>query len=291
MRINNTMDSESMSKLKKYYPIGIFILCFAFLYFDIFLGMIEDWSTNDNYSHGFLVPFITVYLIWTLKDKISETPIRPSYLGLFLLIGSLIFFIVTSIGAELFTMRFSIIFVLISGVYFLLGRDVMRMVAPPIFYLIFMIPFPAIIWNKIAFPLKIFATSIAVSVIKLIQIPVYSEGNIIHLANTTLEVVDACSGLRSLVSLLALSAAFALISELSKVRKIILFFSAVPIAIVLNIFRLTITAIFAKHYGPKVAQGFLHDVSGIVVFIIALLTLFFINKFLTEKAIKSNHLK
>lgn len=274
------MNSVTLSRIKKYYPIGIFLLSFVFLYYETIIGMIEDWNTNDNYSHGFLVPFITVYLIWSMKDKLSVTPIQPSYMGLFLLVGSLIFFIITNVGAELFTMRFSIILVLFSGLYFLLGRDIVRMIYLPILYLIFMIPFPAIIWNKIAFPLKIFATSIAVSVIKIIQIPVYSEGNIIHLANTTLEVVDACSGLRSLVSLLALSAAFSLISDLSKFRKIVLFLSAVPIAIILNIFRLTITAVLARHYGPQIAQGFLHDASGIFIFIIALLILFSINRFL-----------
>lgn len=250
--------------------------------------MIDDWNTNDNYSHGFLVPFITVYLIWNIRDKLSVTPIRPSYMGLYLLIGSLVFFIITNIGAELFTMRFSIIIVLLSGVYFLLGQDMLRMVYIPILYLIFMIPFPAIIWNKIAFPLKIFATAIAVNVIKIIQIPVYSEGNIIHLTNTSLEVVDACSGLRSLVSLLALSAAFALISNLTKVRRIVLFLSAVPIAIVLNIFRLTITAVLARKYGPQVAQGFLHDVSGMFIFVIALLILYSINRFLEVKDVVEN---
>lgn len=282
------MNSVSLSRAKKLYPIGLFLLSFVFLYYDTIIGMIEDWNTNDNYSHGFLVPFITVYLIWNIRDKLSVTPILPSYNGLYLLIGSLVFFIITNIGAELFTMRFSIILVLLSGVYFLLGHDMLRMVYIPILYLIFMIPFPAIIWNKIAFPLKIFATAIAVNVIKIIQIPVYSEGNIIHLANTTLEVVDACSGLRSLVSLLALSAAFALISDLTKVRRIVLFLSAVPIAIVLNIFRLTITAILARHYGPQVAQGFLHDVSGIFIFVIALLVLSSINRFLVFKDVVDN---
>lgn len=277
------MNSLNMSQLKKYFPIGLFILCFSLLYYEIILEMVIDWDTNDNYSHGFLVPFITGYLIWIKKDKISEITIKPERYGFIYLVLSLLFFIITNIGAELFTMRFSMILVLMSGVYYLFGREIMKMTIVPLFYLIFMIPFPAIVWNMIAFPLKIFATSIAVSFIKIINIPVYSEGNIIHLANTTLEVVDACSGLRSLVSLLALSAAFALITEeLTHVKKTLLFISAVPIAILLNIFRLTSTAVLARQYGPQIAQGFLHDVSGIFVFIIALVMLFSISKIMVR---------
>ncbi|WP_459925922.1 exosortase/archaeosortase family protein [Desulfatiferula olefinivorans] len=276
--------NTSIAQYKHLVPILIFIGCFVLLYFDTIVGMIHDWDTNDNYSHGYLIPFITAYLIWKEKEILAAMPIKPSNMGLMCLVGSLLFFVITNIGAELFTMRFSMILVLLSGVYFLMGIDIVRVVFLPIIYLIFMIPFPAIIWNKIAFPLKMFATKIAVMVIQLLQIPVFNEGNIIHLSNTTLEVVDACSGLRSLVSLLALSAAFTLISEHpSKIRKAILFLSAVPIAIFLNIFRLSLTAVLAKIYGPQVAQGFLHDISGIIVFIAALGLLMILNNYTTQK--------
>lgn len=244
--------------------------------------MVNDWSTNDNYSHGFLVPFISFYLIWKDRSDLINMKSSPSNTGMFFFIGSLLFFIVTNIGAELFTMRLSMIFVVLSGVLFLFGKEIAWKISLAVLYLIFMIPFPAIIWNKIAFPLKLYATSMAVSVIGFIGIPVYQEGNIIHLANSTLEVVDACSGLRSLVSLLALSAAFALISEYSKIKKTVLFLSAIPIAIFLNILRLTVTAILSKFYGPEIVQGFLHDFSGILVFIIAIFILFTINVWLSK---------
>jgi len=279
----------SMTNLKKFNPIGLFLICYFILYYDTILGLIEDWNANDNYSHGFLVPFITVYFIWNMKDQLSNISIKPENNGLFFLIGSLIFFIITNIGAEFFTMRFTMILVLLSGIYYLLGIDFMRQLFLPVSYLIFMIPFPAIIWNKIAFPLKIFATSIAVSVIKFINIPVYSEGNIIHLANTTLEVVDACSGLRSLVSLLALSAAFALITKNTRIRNVILFLSAIPIAIILNIFRLTMTAVLAIKFGPDTAKGFLHDASGFVVFIMAFLLLMMVNNALSQSERKQEN--
>lgn len=280
--------SSSSIQKKQLIPIIIAIGCFILLYYDTIAGMMEDWNTNDSYSHGYLIPFITAYIIWKDKKNLASIPVEPAKAGLFCVMGSLIFFVVANIGAELFTMRFSMILVILSVVYFLAGAKILKRVYIPILYLVFMIPFPAIIWNRIAFPLKLFATHVAVMVIRLINIPVYNEGNIIHLSNTVLEVVDACSGLRSLVSLLALSAAFAIIStELSKFKKLILFLSAIPIAISLNIFRLSSTAVLAKYYGPEVAQGFLHDVSGMIVFVIALIILILINNLLSWKKTKT----
>ena len=128
-------------------------------------------------------------------------------------------------------MRFSMLIFIWSLIVFLLGFEFARATLIPVAYLFFMIPLPAIIWNKIAFPLKLFATRMAVVTINWLHIPGYREGNIINLSNTTLQVVDACSGMRSLASLLALSAAFAFITSHSKTKKWVLFLSAVPIAI------------------------------------------------------------
>jgi len=178
---------------------------------------------------------------------------------------------------------FSILIVIWGLVVFLGGIDLGKATLLPVAYLIFMIPLPAIIWNKIAFPLKLFATRMAASAITLLHIAVYREGNIIHLSNTSLQVVDACSGMRSLTSLLGISAAFALITQHSKTVKWFLFLSAIPIAILMNIIRLLITAILAQQYGAQVAHGFLHDFSGILIFVFAMVfcieivTVFLIN--------------
>lgn len=263
-----------MIHFRRYLPIAIILTCFLILYNHVIINMVQDWSVDDNYSHGFFIPFISIFLIWQKKEKLALIPIKPSNYGLILLGASLLFFSISNIGAELFTMRVSMLMVILSLSVFLTGWMFSKALFLPVAYLLFMIPFPAIIWNKIAFPLKLFATKMAVSFIKILNIPVYAEGNIIHLSNTTLEVVDACSGLRSLTSLLALSAAFALISQHSKLKKIFLFFSAIPIAIFVNIIRLSSTAVLARYFGHQVAQGFLHEISGIVVFFIAMLLLF-----------------
>lgn len=263
--------------VKQYLPIGMVGLSFIALYYQVIYEMVRDWSVDDNYSHGFLIPVISAYLIWQNRKKLAETPLNPSNSGLVLLILSVMFFTATYVGAELFTMRLSMILVILSAIVFLAGWAHMKALLSPVGYLIFMIPLPALIWNKIAFPLKLFATMAAVETIKAFHIPVFSEGNIIYLANTTLEVVDACSGLRSLTSLLALSAAFAFISDHTRPKKIILFLSAVPIAIFVNVFRLSATAVLARYFGPQVAEGFLHEMSGILVFFIALSLMYLIH--------------
>ena len=265
---------SAIFSFRRYLPLIIVTLCFLIMYFHAIYKMVLDWSIDDNYSHGFLIPFITGYLIFQKRKKLSEISLNPSNFGIALIVISLLFFIITNIGAELFTIRFSMLLVILSTIVFLAGWEFAGVLFLPVFYLIFMIPLPAIIWNKIAFPLKIFATKMAAIVIKFIEIPVYREGNIIHLSNTTLQVVDACSGLRSLTSLLALTAAFALISDHSRINKFILFVSAVPIAIFVNIVRLSSTAALASRFGPQVAKGFLHEASGIVVFVLAFILVY-----------------
>ena len=269
-----------MLYFRRYLPIAIILTCFLILYNHVIFNMVQDWSVDDNYSHGFLIPFISIFLIWQKKGKLAVIPIKPSNYGLILLGASLLLLFVSNIGAELFTMRVSMLMVILSLSVFITGWKFSKALCLPVAYLLFMIPFPAIIWNKIAFPLKLFATQMAVSFIKILNIPVYAEGNIIHLSNTTLEVVDACSGLRSLTSLLALSAAFALISQHSKLEKFFLFLSAIPIAIFMNIIRLSVTAILARQYGSRIAEGFLHDFSGILVFFIAIILIYIIHSLL-----------
>lgn len=265
-----------------YLKLTIIILPFFLLYSHTIQKLVKDWSEDDNFSHGFLIPFITAYMIWQKKEKLSTIAIAPSILGLFVIFIGMAMHIVGNIGSELFTMRVSIVITILGASLFFAGFRWTKEILIPIFYLIFMIPIPAIIWNKIAFPLQLFAATLSAELIQGLGITVLREGNILHLTNTTLEVVDACSGLRSLTSLLALSAAFAFLLPLKNFNKWLLFFSAIPIAVSVNILRLTVTAMMAVYIGPETAHGFLHDMSGMLIFVVAFVLLYLLSTILSK---------
>lgn len=255
-----------------------------FLYLPFLTTLVHAWETNDDYSHGYFIPLVTGYMIFSCRHQLKSVAVRGSILGLPLLLFGLALLVAAKIGSELFTQRFSLIVVLLGVVLFLFGSGYFRRLSLPILYLVFMIPLPAIVWNKIAFPMQLFGSYLTEQVIYLLGIPVFREGNVLHLAQTTLEVVAACSGLRSLVTMFALSGALVFFSDLSFLRKWLLFFSAAPIAIFANIVRLTGTAILASHYGPEVAHGFLHDFSGILIFGLGLFLLVTVNRLLSRRS-------
>ena len=272
-----TNHSLSKSTINSIGMIGASLLIGSlviFLYQDILWGMGSDWNNNPDYSHGFLVPLLSVYFIWERWNVLaSETP-SPSIWGIGLLALGLFSLVVGLIGAELYVQRASLIVVLSGLVLLILGWKYLWLLSLPIGFLVFMIPLPAIVVNTIAFPLQLFAAQTASFCLFSLGIPVLREGNLIMLASTTLEVAEACSGLRSLLSLLALGTVYGYFSQNVLWKRWILVILSVPIAIVANAARVSGTGILAHYFGEEAAEGFYHTFEGWLVFVVAFALLF-----------------
>jgi len=245
----------------------------AGMYFRIVPDMINDWSHDENYSHGFLVPLIAGYFFWLRWPELKEQPVKPDGLGLVVIVWGVFQLLVAWLGTEYFTMRTSLIVLLAGMTLFWFGRAVLKGMALPLGYLIFMVPIPYIIYDMIAFPLKLFVTKVSVAFLKIVGVVVMREGNIIMFPATTLEVADACSGIRSLISLLAIAVAYAFLIKISNVRRWIIIFSALPIAVTTNALRVIITGILAQWWGSRAAEGFFHEFAGMAVFVLAMVML------------------
>lgn len=243
-------------------------------YWTVVPGMVSDWNNDPNYSHGFLVPLIAGYFAWQKWPELRSLPVSPSNLGLLVVIGSLLLLIFGFAGTEYFTMRSSLVFLLAGIILFWFGWSVFKGLLLPVGFLLFMVPLPYIVYDAMAFPLKLLVAKFSVAALKLMGIAVLREGNIIMFPQTVLEVADACSGLRSLMSLLALAVAYAVFSQRSNLMRVIMVLSAVPIAIATNMFRVIATGVLAQYYGAAAAEGFFHEFAGLAVFALAMILLF-----------------
>jgi exosortase len=244
--------------------IGVLIL-----YADVLAKLLLAWRTDDNYSHGFFIVPIAVYLAWERRDQLAAASARPSSLGLLIVLASAVVLAAGVLGAELFLTRISLVGMLGGIVLFMFGWRHLRILAFPLLFLVLMIPLPAIIFNKIAFPLQLLASRAGEFALSSVDIPVLREGNVLVLANTSLEVAEACSGIRSLISLLTLGIVFGYLADSRAWVRTIVALSTIPVAVVSNGARVAGTGIAAHRFGPAAAQGFFHEFSGWAVFVVA----------------------
>jgi len=247
---------------------------FVGLYWQILVRLIEDWTNDDNYSHGFFIIPLAAYFVWERRDRLSSLTWRPSALGLVAVGGGLLVLLAGLLGAELFLTRISILIVVAGALLFVGGWSVLRTTAFPLMFLVLMIPIPAIIFNQIAFPLQLVASRFGETVLTTLDIPVLREGNVIHLARTTLEVAEACSGIRSLISLLTLGIVYGYFTDSRVWVRTVIALSTIPIAILANGARVAGTGVAAHYYGEEAALGFLHTFSGWLVFLAAFVMVF-----------------
>jgi exosortase len=236
------------------------------LYWPVLADLVWTWSRDSNYSHAFLVLPVAAYLAWTRRSQLAAIERRPSATGLVVVLASLIALLVGTAGVEFFIMRLSLIGVATGMVLFLAGWRWLRILMFPLAFTLLMIPIPPVVFYQIAFPLQLLSTRFGVAILELARIPVLREGNVIALAHTTLEVTEACSGIRSLLSLFTLAVLYGYVASPYRVPRVMIALLSVPIAIVANGLRIAGTGLAAQYIGPAAATGFFHEFSGWTVF-------------------------
>ena len=249
------------------------------VYSSAFVWMYERWSARDTYySHGFLVPFISIFLVWQMRKSLAKIIAKPHPYGWIWLISALLFQVIGTLWNIGFVSGFSLILVIIGLVQILLGKEYLRQLIFPILFLIFMVPLPEVAIVNLSFRLKLFAAQAATFIVNHVGVPAVREGSLIKTMHARLMVEDPCSGIRSLIALIALGALMSYFSNLSRGKKIVLFISALPIAVGTNIMRITALTLISEIYGEKYATGIVHDTLGILTFVFAFLGLSLVAK-------------
>ena len=253
----------------------------AAAYVPTFIWMVQRWTAVETYySHGFLIPLISIFIVWLRREKLSKLKAAPLRLGWLFFGAGIAIHTLSALLQVYFTSGFSLILVIMGLVLLFLGKDFLKQLLFPIFFLVFMIPLPMVAIANLSFRLKIFASQVSTFIVNRLGIPAIREGSIIKTTHSYLVVEDICSGIRSLIALIALGVLMSYYSRLSRAKKIILFSSAIPIAIFSNVIRIVALTLVSEIYGSKVATGKFHDVMGILVFVFAFLGLSLVAKML-----------
>jgi exosortase len=253
---------------------GVLLALMAWLYGPILWRLARQWLSDQNFSHGIFVPAFALFILWQKRKEISEIVAAPSWTGVPILIGGLVMLVLGVLGAELFFSRTSLLLLIAGLVILLWGWPVFRAVLFPWAFLILMIPIPAILFQKITFPLQILASKIAAALLPVAGVPVLREGNVITLPSMPLEVAEACSGIRSLLTLVTLAIIYGYLLDKRKWMRVLLAVSAVPIAVFANSLRIVFTGLVVQYWDPEKGKGFYHEFSGWIIFVVALLMLF-----------------
>ena len=253
------------------FQLVILVSVFIIAYFPVWKGLVLTWYQSEDYSHGFFVVPLCLYLLYRKKEILAETSKASSNWGLLLIILSLSIYLV-SYFAEITTVAsFSMVLFLAGVIVYLYGFIMLKELLFPLTILLFMIPVPAQIYATLTVPLQLFVSSVSTWLASIIKIPIYREGNILHLPENTLQVVQACSGLRSMISLLTLSAIFAYLTLKSNTLRTILFLSGIPAAILVNIFRVLIMIFAVYYFNYDLTHGNVHTIFGVGIFFLAII--------------------
>ncbi len=258
--------------------MGALLALLLWTYWPILPGLVAQWWNEPDYSHGFLIPIISLGFVWFRRNQLASIEIQPGYSGLLVMSMALMLYVAGNVGADLFLQRISLILMLSGILVFMAGWSMFKALLFPLGYLLLAVPLPQIIFNSIAFPLQLLAARIATDTMQALWVPVLREGNIMHLASVSLDVEEACSGIRSLFSLLAIGVLFAQLTTKKLTPRLLMALAVIPIAIAANVFRVTTTGLLAHYLSVEVAMGFFHQLGGIAVFAVALLFFFGISR-------------
>ncbi len=292
-------------KIENIWKPALISVVVVFLYATVLSRLGQNWWTDENYSHGLLVPFVIGFIIWLRFPDLKRLPKSPSvWIGGLLSVSALMMLLAGTLGAELFVQRISLVLMLAGILIYFFGEQVFRALTVPFFLLLLSIPIPQIIFNKIAFPLQVYASQFAVWGMRVFGVPTVRKGNVIEILPEgsvhviALEVVEACSGIRSLMTLMTLALIlvfftrerefvrpgrwFAFLKNRDVLRGVLLMLSAVPVAVITNACRVTATGVLTYYYGIKATEGFVHELSGWLVYLFALLLLLSLNLILRK---------
>jgi exosortase len=269
---------SSASTRMKWLPYAIIAILLCVLYWRVAVKLVYDWYTIPDYSHGFLVPLFAAFLIWDKRKTLSAIPIKQTWSGIALVVFSITVLILGVYGVELFTARMSFVMLLAGLIWTFFGWDMIKALRFPLLVLILAIPIPAIVFNRITFPLQLQASRIASDVLPVLGVPTLHEGNVIELPVMKLEVAEACSGIRSLVSLFTLAVFYGYFLEKTTKRRVILALASIPIAVAANVVRIVGTGLCVQYWDPEKALGFFHEFSGWVMFVVSLVCLYLVHR-------------
>jgi exosortase len=244
------------------------------LYAPIMKDLVSDWWNDPDYTHGFLVPVVVAFVLWAQRRRLAAVAVKPALIGLPIMIASVALLVGGKLAADYFTSRVSLCILLVGMVVYLAGWRMLRALTFPLSYLTLMIPLPGIIYNQVTFPMQLLASRIAAGVIELTGIPVFREGNLLHVPHFSVEVAQACSGIRSFLSLLALALGYAYFADRRNWLRFCLVCVMIPIAILTNAVRITITTLLGFRFGEQWSEGFTHLFSGWLIYLAALALMF-----------------
>ncbi len=258
----------------------------AWTYGRMLSGLAAEWASSPDASYGAILALVSIALVWHRRHAIAAVadPRGPRARPAAALLAAAALFVIGQLGADVFLTRLSLVAVLGAATWFLAGARAARLMAAPLAFLALAVPLPAILVNAITLPLQLVASRLAEATLAIVGVPVFRDGNVLVLPSATLEVAEACSGLRSLISLAALAVLFAWFTPGGLVRRGVIVAAAVPIAIVMNGWRVAATGVACETFGPGAASGTAHEAMGWITFVVSVLVLAVVQRRLDDGA-------